>query len=238
MKRSRKMLAVVLIIVGLVISAFVYRHLYTAPPVHGVVLDASTNKPLVNAVLVAVWYSQSPGFHSSRDQLFDAQEVKTDQEGRFTIPGWKMKYLTRVFGSISSDEPQIIVYKYGYVPKKLQNFPRASRRHSFAIEWHQESKIKLELSVGTMDEKRYTFESGIFAARIFFNCMGMRNKYLLAEFDKFYEEQETYAALETGAKQEPWFQHYKASEQGGCESLYEYLKSVRDSRSNDNKSEN
>lgn len=231
-------LVVGVIIVGLIILAFVYRHLYAAPPIHGVVLDAASNKPLADAVLVAVWHSQSPGFHSTRDQLFEAQEVRTDEEGRFTIPGWEMKYLKRVFGSVSSDEPQIIVYKYGYEPRKLQNFSRESRLHSFSIEWYQESIIKLDPSAGTMADKIHAFESGIFAARIFFNCMGMRNKYLLVEFDKFYEEQETYAALDSGGKQTPWFEQYEVAEQKECKLLYEYLKSERYSRNKENRNEN
>jgi len=226
----RRKLLIGLVVVGLVTSIFICDHTYSAPSIDGVVLDSESNKPLSNVVLVAVWYSQSPGFHSSRDKFFETQEVKTDKDGKFSIPGWRVRFLTRFFGGFSTDQPQIIVYKYGYIPEKLQNFSRESREHPFTIEWHQETIIKLDPSVGALSDQLNTLEDRLFLARISFNCTWSKNKYLLAELDKFYEEQEAYTALLSGRSQNPWLQEANPIDQEGCESLSGYLKSERSLR--------
>jgi len=217
----------------------VYGQLYSAPPITGVVRDASTGLPINNAVVLAVWFSQRPGFHSPGRQFFEAQETVTNEYGKYLIPGWKIKFLPRLFAGISTDEPQIVVYKYGYLPNSIKNFSRESKTHGFFIQWPKNSSIDLELLSGSMEEKILKFQSSDTLLPILYDCKWERNKLLLIELYKFFEDKEKYIA-ETNSlfkPVEPWFYQYRDAKSLDCVTPYEFIKSARIDRNKENVNE-
>ncbi len=138
-----------------------YSRIYMAPSFSGVVEDAATGKPVVGAVVVATWHSQSPGFHSLNNQLFYVQETVTDAEGRFFIKGWRLRVLFRLLGYIPMDQPTLLVSKYGYEPIKLWNhFPPdkpPQSRHGITVEWNVKKTIYIQPLVENKSEKFMPF---------------------------------------------------------------------------------
>lgn len=217
----------------------IYGQLYSASPITGVVRNEATGLPIKNAVVLAVWFSQRPGFHSPRRQFFEAQETVTDEYGKYVIPGWTIKFLPRLFARISTDEPQIVVYKYGYLPNSITNFSRELRTHGFLIKWLTNPSINLELLSGSMEEKIIKFQSSNMLLPIFYGCEWEKNKLLLIELDKFFEDRDKYIS-ETDSlfkPAEPWFHAYKDATSLGCVTLYEFIKAARINRNKENVNE-
>lgn len=116
-------------------------HFYKAEPISGVVIDESTGQPIAHAVVAATWHSQSPSFHSPNREYFETQEAVADEQGRFTMPGWRLKMLLRWWGSIDGREPSLVAYKYGYQPTEFWNAGQG--KHGFVIRWNGRDKIAL-----------------------------------------------------------------------------------------------
>jgi hypothetical protein len=96
-----------------------------ASPIMGAVIDEETGKPVASAIVVATWYSESPGYHSPGRKIFDVQEAVTDAQGRFKIPGWNFKTLNRAWATIDTSRPELFIFKYGYLPYKTYDYSMA-----------------------------------------------------------------------------------------------------------------
>jgi hypothetical protein len=188
---------------------------YRAEPISGVVRDATTGQPLAGVVVVATWYSQVPGPMAPRTEEFEVQEATTDAQGRYTIPGWWIKFLPRVFASISTEQPSLFVYKYGYFPRSMKNiFDRTTNggtwkdTHTFFIRWYEPKDIKITEVLGTEKEKIEFFEPNPFTnLSLTDGCRWKKVVNYLLEVDKQIQDGENYyAKSRRDTKQlEPWF---------------------------------
>ena len=78
------------ILMCLLVAGCAITHKYG--PYYGKVVDAETGEPIEGAVVLAVFYTESPGPAGSISHFADAVEVVTDKNGEFRIPA------TRVYG--------------------------------------------------------------------------------------------------------------------------------------------
>lgn len=155
--------------------------LYKAEPISGVVIDESTGLPIAHAVVSATWFSQSPSYHSPNRELFETQEAVADEQGRFTIPGWRLKLLLRWWASIDGREPALMAYKYGYQPIQIWNWGEV--RHGFVIEWNRQEKISLKKLEGTALEIETTFDRS-FIPQVKSGCDRKKGINMILEMDK------------------------------------------------------
>ncbi len=87
---------------------------YIAKPISGRVLDAETGAPVQDAIVVAQWKLYSGGMgHGGHDGSLHDDEVVTDADGRFTLPGWGPKL--RPFGGVLDQNAFICVFHTGYM---------------------------------------------------------------------------------------------------------------------------
>jgi len=85
--------------------------LHQAKPIIGTVQDASTGEPIDNALVVAEWRLTSGFFHTTEAGVLAIKEIRTDKQGRFTVPGWG----TRItFANNAANSPIIQIFKPGY----------------------------------------------------------------------------------------------------------------------------
>lgn len=180
---------------------------YHIPPIAGVVHD-TTGVPIQDAVVIAMWFSQRPGFHSPNQQLLDIQETTTDSTGQYSIAGWQLKFLPRFFASININQPELIVYKYGFVPNNFFNSrtKKNSDTHGFTIDWNGPTTLTISSLEGSISERMATFESKRNLLRIIYSCQWQKAERLLLEADKQLEEQEAYYAItDKYYENKPWF---------------------------------
>ena len=223
--KKKKWLFGTLIIIGLLF----YKHLYNAPQIFGVVKDASTGTPITNAVIVATWYSQRPGFHSPNREFFEVEETVTNAHGEYLIRGWTIRLLPRFFASIATDDPKIMAYKYGYLPKKSHNFNRSWRTHGFFINWSGNADIELQPLDGDIKTKVDKFESAQGELQLLYGCDWMKTKNLLMEADKqFYENEKYYSSLHDEPVV-PWFLYeFKNEQYSSCPGAIDLLSESRE----------
>ena len=95
---------------------------YTAAPIGGRVVDAATGTPLAGAVVVAAW-SIHRLLYLSGDEIrqLEVQEVLTDTEGRYRLPGWGPIARPAAWGMLGGNDPRIAVFKPGYEPEIFLN---------------------------------------------------------------------------------------------------------------------
>jgi hypothetical protein len=208
---------------------------YRAEPISGVVRDAATGQPLAGAVVAINWSSQIPGFHSPNSKYFEDQEAVTDAQGRYTIPGWWIKFLPRAFASISTEEPTLLVYKYGYLPLRMRNiFDRTTNNgtwkdtHTFFIRWYEPTDLKITSLPSNEEEKmKLIFMNSSIAPSISYECSWKKMLPLILEADKQEEENEAYyAKLYNDDKYlEPWF--LKEQKSVTCPGIIEILTDAR-----------
>jgi hypothetical protein len=80
-------------------------------PWRGQVVDAETSLPLEGVVVLAVWERITPGVvHEARD-FHDVDEVTTDAEGRFILPG---RNLSMANPFVRIEGPKVTMFKAGY----------------------------------------------------------------------------------------------------------------------------
>ena len=100
-------------------------HVVDASPAYrGRVADAETRQPLAGAVVLAVWYQETPvAPHGPAKDYHDALELLTDANGEFVVP--ERTHFTFI-GKIL--EPEFVVYSPGYASfPGLGAWPQDSR---------------------------------------------------------------------------------------------------------------
>jgi hypothetical protein len=90
-------------------------------PVHGVVTDASSNRPLPGALVIVHWIGRLSGSHGPRYPCYYVALAQTDEKGIFNVPQWKMSRdagpgWLRGMSTDNFEKPiEIHAYKPGYV---------------------------------------------------------------------------------------------------------------------------
>lgn len=91
---------------------------YSAEAIEGWVVDAETDKPVENVIVVAHWDLESA---YNLGQMM-VMETLTDKDGRFYFPAWGPK-LRPMNAALTFADPEIIMFKSGYDFVTLQNTP-------------------------------------------------------------------------------------------------------------------
>ena len=71
---------------------------FTASAENGVVLDKLTNKPISNAVVVAVWYGQTSQIVQRQSECYKAEFTRSDSQGRFSVSGFSGNFNPMLWG--------------------------------------------------------------------------------------------------------------------------------------------
>lgn len=82
-----------------------------AGPLKAQVLDAETGQPLEGVVVLAYWLKMTRGPGGASPSFYDAEEVVTGPDGRFTIPS-RSTLTLNPFTYI--DGPEFTIFKPGY----------------------------------------------------------------------------------------------------------------------------
>ncbi len=153
MRRWSKLTWATIVILVLVASCGLFNQLLAGGPYKGRVIDADTKKPLEGAVVLAVWQRVSPGIVQRAYGFLDAEEVLTDNNGRFVvgkrspttwIPG------TWVYG------PNITIFYpgYGFYPRYHVSPPMPLRGTETMLEMMENKEVVFELPrLKTIDER-------------------------------------------------------------------------------------
>ncbi len=111
----RKRWLIIGISVGLLILVILAvgngRIFYTDGPYHGKVIDKETKQSIEGAAVLAVWRKETPMIAHLMITYYDAQEILTDAEGNFTVPGIvgvSLNPLAKI------REPLFTIFKPGY----------------------------------------------------------------------------------------------------------------------------
>src|SRR5438128_2478809 len=107
-RSSRRLAIAMAIVAALIVKAGPAE---AAGPWKAQIVDAETGQPISGAVVLAAWWTRSPGAVHERRDFQEAIEVVTDDQGRFVIPAVSTVSLnpfTRIQG------PDIKIFKGGY----------------------------------------------------------------------------------------------------------------------------
>lgn len=187
-------------IIGIILIYVVYLYIpksYTAESLEGRVLDELTRKPVEGAVVVVSWYSQVPHFHSPSRDLFEVQESVTDSYGRYFVPGWENKKLHKFSGSVSGDQPEILIYKDGYVPVIYKNKivsvsdQDPKKTHPSLILWYGATELTLKSLTEEDHRAGEIFSDAMIYSPPFRNgCIWKKFPNFILELDRKYEREE------------------------------------------------
>lgn len=94
---------------------------FSAEPITATIVDAETKQPLKDVIVVAHWQLVEGGFLDSSVPAGElmVMETVTDKNGVFHFPEWGPKY--EIMGRMKNEDPEIIIFKPGYVFKVLAN---------------------------------------------------------------------------------------------------------------------
>lgn len=77
-------------------------------PYEGKVVDAVTGQPIEGAVVHGSWYKAHPGAGGASHTYYDSNEVLTNKDGEFSIPGLGFLMLSMI------EEMDVTIFKAGY----------------------------------------------------------------------------------------------------------------------------
>jgi hypothetical protein len=131
---------------------------YSAQPIRGWVVDASTGQPLEGVIVVAQWilYETSVGGQNPHKRL-EVLETVTGSDGGYAFPGWGPKpNLPPIIGPgygccfLTNRDPQLSFFKTGYRTLRLLN--RGSSDSSMRTSQWDGKTIELEPFKGSPKE--------------------------------------------------------------------------------------
>ncbi len=88
-----------------VIATFVLMTTGCYFPISGRIVDAETKQPIEGAVVLVEW-TKTIGYGLTRTESYKVAEALSDKDGKFDLPGCYSPFV---------DEPDVTVYKKGYV---------------------------------------------------------------------------------------------------------------------------
>jgi hypothetical protein len=101
----------VILSLGLAIALWDKSNVLADGPYHGRVIDKETKKPIEGAAVLAVWWKRTAMIGHPMESVHDVQEVVSDSDGNFTIPGTST-FSLNPFSRI--DEPKFTIFKPGF----------------------------------------------------------------------------------------------------------------------------
>lgn len=110
--------AALIMTVFLGISKCSLPNIYSGNELNGIVLDADTNEPLKDIVVVAAWKLEG-GYHGEFSGYLHIEETLTDHNGAYHFSKWGPK--TSLEGTLSDYSPVLHFYKFGYLYKSYSN---------------------------------------------------------------------------------------------------------------------
>ena len=130
---------------------------YTAEPIEAWVVDAETNQPLQDVIVVAHWQLKGGLEGGNRVGQMMVMETVTDAQGRFYFPGWGPKFRP-LNGELKTGSPELLLFKSGYEYSGLENelnskTMRGNLDSPLRSDWNGKT-VKLERFKG--EEKEYT----------------------------------------------------------------------------------
>lgn len=82
--------------------------------IEGTVLDGSTDKPLVGAIVIAQWGGDVRGVVQGSSICYHSETALTDANGKFVIPAWNRAPLDHMEKAVTDKKRHIIVYMEGF----------------------------------------------------------------------------------------------------------------------------
>lgn len=125
---------------------------FSAAPIAGRVVDASTEQPVAGAILVAQWilYHSTPGGQNPHTRL-QVLETVTGPDGSYRFPGWgplpnPIQIIQGLFYCchFTVEDPQISVFTPGYRPLRLLNRRPLDRQSALRTSLWDGQTIRLE----------------------------------------------------------------------------------------------
>ena len=165
---------IVILLVGVLLSAPVHATTYSAEAINAQIVDAKTNQPLEGVVVVAHWevdrvvptFVPIMPFGNDPRGPFQLQimETVTDANGRFHFPAWGPLPVPPL-AALGDRDPHLIFFKEGYVPWAISN------HHPSTFDYSASSTRSSEVNGMTIKLKK--FEGGLKAyAAQFTNLSG------------------------------------------------------------------
>lgn len=220
---------------------------YFAEPITGMVTDRDTGLPIKGAAVLVIWHSQQPDFHSANRRYFDEQETKTDSNGSFTIPGWPAQFIESSSRSFADSEPEIWIYKFGYIPKLFLNSPSSYRQTSLPFTtvkmfWNSSDRFSLEGANEIQNEYTNDFILGRGLPIQMMGCSWKKRINFLLEMDKQFEVEEQIRSAKNRdhtilppedrtKKITEWFINQRSMNDSECPEIINILKLARQTRS-------
>jgi hypothetical protein len=166
-------------------------------PVSGKVVDAETNMPIDDVIVIGYWPASIDFSPDSSEVTVEVLEAVTNKEGSYNIPGWSKKS----YGTFTYSRPRMIFYKTGYEIKILHNefsFEKFSERPSYYRPWSAEwdgKTIQLKSFKGDniayrkyLNRKHYSTDF----RPIFSDCKYLNVPRLLVAMEEYYQTQPDY----------------------------------------------
>ncbi|WP_020411136.1 hypothetical protein [Microbulbifer variabilis] len=212
---------------------------YQQSPIHLTVLDADTQMPVQGAVVVARWTVSKGWFQTYNAGAFELQEALSDSEGKVLLPGFDKRWWPWFSNSfIPARQPEIVVFKYKYVPERyLNSYDSQSskpglRDLSGSIEW----KGKKTLNISALpDDPSTRFQKFMGLSRnplpflipaLDHGCTWTKMKHMIIEYDKQMHEGEKLGLLKGPAG--PWYMPpEKTAYSGDCPGGIEWIEAQR-----------
>jgi hypothetical protein len=177
---------------------------YEQRPIRSSVIDNQGNK-VAGAVVVATWLTEGGWFHvHGAGPLVEKQIAVTGTNGEFSLPGWGKR--ANQWGlnrrALQTYQPELIIYKFGYLPKKIINMSESAAQSVLAgpetghsstarsiLTWQVEGPLVITKIAGDPADSYKTFSQNsgpIYQAMpsLFSGCEWKNFKPLLIEYDK------------------------------------------------------
>jgi len=229
------------LLVSLLVTYSSYPSSYEAKPISGVVFDAESKQPVEGAVVVAIWSEYGGAFQAYKIDELEVQEAVTDNQGKYTLPGWPLKRSRNRSAFVPTDEPRIFAYKYRYLPKYIYNGivqemgVHPPYKHERMISWHGSTDIFILPLTVTEKDRMQEFTEVEWITPGIKGCRWKKLTHLLLEVDKHREDLENYFSntSKNGTSREAWYlKEVSQGPQPACAGAVELLTNARKLRQN------
>lgn len=185
---------------------------YEQRPIHSSVIDGQ-GQPVQGVIVVGLWLTEAGWFQAHGAGPLEKQIAITDQNGKFNLPGWKKR--ANEWGlnrrSLQTHQPELIIYKFGYLPKRIHNTSASTGRS--ILEWRVTGPLEIDELKGDPAQSYRIFSANsgpIHQAMppLFEGCEWKKFKPLLIEFDKQEQVAEELDLIgrQTGTPLRSWYE--------------------------------